>query len=126
MNVEDPMGRLQAQITDMGNIIRALQQEAEKNHRERHEARRIPDMGESTSSVPRLQPVKPDTFSGALDGISVDAWIFQMRMFFEYHRVTDEETVRYSAALLTDDAAAWWREHVEEVDAEDATLMRTW
>jgi len=51
MIVEDPIVRLQAQINDMGNVIRILQQEAEKHHQERHDYRRFPDTGEH---VPKL------------------------------------------------------------------------
>ena len=67
MHVEDPISRLQNQISDMGNVIRALQQKAEKNHQERHEHKRLADPVEHTS---RLQSVKPDTSSGALNRLA--------------------------------------------------------
>ena len=66
---------------------------------------------------PLYKPVRPDTFSGRHDQSSVDAWIFQLRQYFETCKMKGSVRVSFAASLLRDNAAIWWRNHVEQADA---------
>ena len=78
------------------------------------------------SERPIFKPVRPDTFSGRHDKSSVEAWLFQLRQYFETCKMKGSVQVSFAASLLRDDAAIWWRNHVEQSDIGQEILIENW
>jgi len=54
-----------------------------------------------------FKPVRPDTFKGRQDRGSIEAWLFQLRQYFETVQVDPGSQVAFAASLLREDAAVW-------------------
>src|SRR6185437_2860915 len=70
--------------------------------------------------------VMPDTFSGHQDNSLVEAWLFQLRQYFDTCKMRGAVKVSLAASLLRDDAAVWWRNHVEQSDLGHEELITDW
>jgi hypothetical protein len=73
-----------------------------------------------------FKPVRPDIFSGRQDKSSVEAWLFQLRQYFDTCKMRGPVRVTFAASLLRDDAAVWWRNHVEQSDLSHEELITDW
>ena len=80
----------------------------------------------NTSSFPSFKPIRPDTFRGCQDKTLVEAWLFQLHQYFEICSVSERSQVPFAASLLRDNAALWWRCHVEQADNNHEELITTW
>ena len=52
-------------------------------------------------------PAKPDKYSGQPG--KADQWAFEMELYFAATGIQDPKCVPFAAAMLTDNAAIWWR-----------------
>jgi len=73
-----------------------------------------------------FKPIRPDTFSGRQDKSSVEAWLFQLRQYFDACKMRGSLKVSFAASLLRDDAGIWWRNHVEQSDLGHEALITDW
>ena len=80
----------------------------------------------NTSSFPSFKPVRPDTFRRCQDKTLVEAWLFQLHQYFEICSVSERSQVPFAASLLRDNAALWWRYHVEQADNNHEELITNW
>ena len=62
---------------------------------------------QSLPEKPMFKPIRPDTFSGRQDKSSVEAWLFQLRQYFDACKMRGSLKVSFAGPLLRDDAAIW-------------------
>jgi len=91
---------------------------------ERTTTERIPDLEERTSrwslrdlpqqepprsenDTPRMKPVRPGSYRGHRNEISVDTWLFQMHQYFEICYTNEITKVPFASSLLKDNAGIW-------------------
>ena len=55
----------------------------------------------------KISPAKPDKYSGRPG--KADQWAFEMEQYFAATGIQDPQRVPFAAAMLTDNAAIWWR-----------------
>lgn len=55
----------------------------------------------------KISPAKPDKYSGRPG--KADQWAFEMELYFAATGIQDPQCVPFAAAMLTDNAAIWWR-----------------
>ena len=68
----------------------------------------------------KVSPAKPDKYNGALG--KADQWCFEVEKYFECCNLQDPQRVPYAGAMLTGNAAIWWR----SVCQEAANPITTW
>lgn len=68
----------------------------------------------------KISPAKPDKYNGALG--KADQWCFEVEKYFECCNIRDPQRVPYAGAMLTGNAAIWWR----SVCQESAQPLSTW
>lgn len=68
----------------------------------------------------RVRPPKPEKYNGSLG--KADQWCFEVEKYFECCGVHDPQCVPYAGAMLTGNAAIWWR----SVCQESQTPITTW
>ena len=59
-------------------------------------------------TVVTIKPQKPDTFDGQREGLSTDAWLFQLEQYGELTNLDEAVLVQFAATLLQGNAAIWW------------------
>lgn len=76
----------------------------------------LPPAGPST----KFSPAKPDKYNGALG--KSDQWCFEIEEYFKCCNIQDPQRVPYAGAMLTGNAALWWR----SVCQETSNPITTW
>ena len=61
---------------------------------------------------PKVRPSKPDKYDGALG--KADQWCFEVENYFDCCGLQDPHRVPYAGAMLTGNAAIWWRSVCQE------------
>ena len=80
----------------------------------------------ATHEAPRVEVLKPHTFSGNRDAKELDNFSWHMERYFEAIALTDEATkVRTATLYLTDNATLWWRRRFLEIEKGTCTID-TW
>ena len=60
----------------------------------------------------KFSPAKPDKYNGALG--KADQWCFEIEEYFKCCNIQDPHRVPYAGAMLTGNAALWWRSVCQE------------
>ena len=106
---------LKKQVLELQEIVKHLQAAMRSDSRQMNSSR-----------LPIYQPIRPDTFAGMKKGQTVEAWLFQLRQYFEACQMDSNIQVPFAASLLRDEAAIWWRYHVEDYDAGHEERITDW
>lgn len=71
-----------------------------------------------------LKPNKPDTYDGRRDFLTVNTWIYKVEQFLNLSQLSSPETlitdlnrIQFASSYLTGNAAVWWFNVVNGVDA---------
>ena len=78
-------------------------------HAATHPAPAPPPLPPSTS---KATPSKPNKYAGETG--RADQWCFEMEQYFKACRIEDPTRVPYAGAMLTGNAAIWWRSVAED------------
>ena len=63
----------------------------------------------------KVNPAKPEKYSGMVG--QADQWCFQMEQYFYICGIMDPQRVPFAGAMLTGNAAIWWRSVCQELVA---------
>src|SRR6185295_15271891 len=78
------------------------------------------------SAKPKFKVAQPESFGGRCDRTSLEDWLFKLRQYFEIKEMDGQICVQFATTLLTEDAAIWWRNHINAVDCNEETLITDW
>ena len=118
MSEDQTSGELSAYLATMQEKIRQLELTVE--------TQRLVANTSRGSDHPKFKPIRPDTYSRRQDKTTVEVWLFQLRQYFEACKTSEEHQVPFAASLLRDNAAIWWRSHVEDADQHMVELITDW
>ena len=80
----------------------------------------------ATHEAPRVEVLKPHTFSGQRDAKELENFLWHMERYFEAIALTDEAMkVRTATLYLTDNATLWWCRRFLEIEKGTCTID-TW